>query len=97
MPDNIVNCRALIWRGFRSRQCTRAAWADGWCRQHHPDTVRKRKQEAARLIETKHGRPVAYVSEVTSEAVTQLQDIREWRAEIEARLARLKGGGHEPS
>jgi hypothetical protein len=30
-----------IWR---PRKCSRAAWTDGWCKQHHPDTVKARNK-----------------------------------------------------
>jgi hypothetical protein len=34
------------WPGWH--QCSRRAWKDGWCRQHHPETVHARQEKASR-------------------------------------------------
>ena len=41
-------CKTSVrWRdrGVGFHQCTRRPWKDGWCRQHHPDTVKEREAE----------------------------------------------------
>tara|TARA_A100000171_G_scaffold53079_1_gene76398 strand:- start:65606 stop:65977 length:372 start_codon:yes stop_codon:yes gene_type:complete len=42
-------CRALVWPqslgGWHSKQCSRKVWKDGFCKQHHPDTVRERNRK----------------------------------------------------
>jgi hypothetical protein len=40
---NSCGCKALVWGEQRFRSCSRQAWKDGWCKQHHPDTVAKRR------------------------------------------------------
>ncbi|GAG13855.1 unnamed protein product [marine sediment metagenome] len=42
-------CKAAVHvdgRGVGFHQCLRKPWKDGWCRQHHPDSVRKRNEAA---------------------------------------------------
>ncbi len=31
------------WGAFHSHTCAKKAWKDGFCKQHHPDTVKERK------------------------------------------------------
>ena len=31
------------WGSFHGHQCTRKDWKDGYCKQHHPDSVAKRE------------------------------------------------------
>ena len=30
-----------MWGGLHPSRCSRAAWQDGFCKQHHPDTKQK--------------------------------------------------------
>ncbi len=41
-----VKCEKEVWWGWRSRQCQRNAVKDGYCRQHHPEAVKKREAES---------------------------------------------------
>ena len=43
-----MNCKNMVWEGWTNRRCSRKAVTDGYCKQHHPDTVnaRRLKQEA---------------------------------------------------
>ena len=36
-------CKMEVWRGFHTYQCSRKAVKNGYCKQHHPDTVAARK------------------------------------------------------
>jgi hypothetical protein len=38
---------------FNDRQCSRKIWKDGYCSQHHPDTVKKRREEGERRYKEK--------------------------------------------
>lgn len=41
-------CKAAVLSlgGFHDHQCLRKTWQDGWCKQHHPDTVAERERES---------------------------------------------------
>lgn len=41
-------CQKLVWPvgGYTDRQCSRAAWKDGYCAQHHPYRVKERREAA---------------------------------------------------
>jgi len=44
-PIDPERCKASVLDyGWRSRQCSRKPWRDGWCKQHHPDTIAERKR-----------------------------------------------------
>lgn len=42
-------CKKTIYTGTwaRSSQCSRKAVADGYCKQHHPDSVKARREKSA--------------------------------------------------
>ena len=39
-------CKERVWHHFCNSQCSRNAVKDGYCKQHHPDSVAKRKKES---------------------------------------------------
>ena len=42
-------CKEMVPNGGRSvmfHQCKRKSWKDGYCKQHHPETVKKRREES---------------------------------------------------
>lgn len=39
-------CKEMVMKGFHSYQCSRKAVKDGYCRQHHPDAVKKQHEES---------------------------------------------------
>lgn len=46
---------------FDSRQCSRKAKKDGYCTQHHPETVAKRNAESCERWEEKRKKSPAYI------------------------------------
>jgi hypothetical protein len=40
-----MNCKESIMHGFHLRQCSRNAVKDGYCTQHHPDSVKARRDK----------------------------------------------------
>ena len=38
-------CKQAVWHEFNWGMCMRGSVKDGYCNQHHPDTVKKREQE----------------------------------------------------
>jgi hypothetical protein len=41
-----------IYQGGHMRQCSRKAVKDGYCKQHHPDEVKKRGAHREKKLET---------------------------------------------
>jgi hypothetical protein len=39
-------CKKKIWQGWRYTQCSRNAWKDGFCKQHHPESVQAREEKS---------------------------------------------------
>jgi hypothetical protein len=37
------------YRGKYARRCTLAATVDGWCADHHPDEISRKRRESAAL------------------------------------------------
>lgn len=35
---------------YRTFQCQRSVWKDGYCKQHHPETVRVRREKRDKLF-----------------------------------------------
>jgi len=53
-PVDPNRCRAAVSFGGRAvgfRQCLRKPWKDGWCKQHHPDTVAERRKRQDRMAQ----------------------------------------------
>jgi len=53
-PIDPNRCKAAVSFGGRAvgfRQCLRKPWKDGWCKQHHPDTVAERRKRQDRMAQ----------------------------------------------
>lgn len=44
-------CTEKVFRDFHSHRCTRRAKRDGFCTQHHPDTVKARRDASSAKYE----------------------------------------------
>lgn len=76
-------CQARVYppHTFQGTYCSRKAWKDGWCKQHHPDSVRKRREEADKQYAEKRKKSVWYRLEqahqeikVLKAALTEIRD-----------------------
>jgi hypothetical protein len=38
-------CKGRVWSGYRQVGCNRYASVDGYCYQHHPEAVERRREE----------------------------------------------------
>lgn len=77
-------CKALVPDGGRSvnfHQCRRNAVKDGYCKQHHPDTVAKRDEE----------RQLQWEEQQNNSPIRRLARAMEQIKELEAELAPLEG------
>jgi hypothetical protein len=41
------------WGAFHPHQCNRKVWKDEYCKQHHPDTVKERRDKRNKVWEEK--------------------------------------------
>lgn len=44
----------MIYSGFSAHQCSRNATVDGYCKQHHPDTVKARRAASSARADAKY-------------------------------------------
>lgn len=70
---------SVMWDSWHSRQCTRKIWNDGFCKQHHPETVKERQKESQRKWEERRKKEPWYLLKIAQERI----------AELEAEVARL--------
>lgn len=58
------SCLGKVWDGWRHLNCSRAVKRDGFCTQHHPETIAKRRAEQdARYAEKQAMRNARYDAE----------------------------------
>lgn len=53
MKEGYCKEQVMDRTGFHPYQCTRKEWKDGYCKQHHPETVAKRETEKEKRREEK--------------------------------------------
>lgn len=75
-----TRCKKRVWKGWHDQQCRRNATMDGYCKQHHPDTVEKRKKARAERWEEKRKKQPWYL----------LQEAHKRIAELEAEVTTLR-------
>ena len=75
---------SVMWDSWHSRQCTRKIWKDGFCKQHHPETVKERQKESQRKWEERRKKEPWYLLKIAQERI----------AELEAEVARLSTLNH---
>jgi Zn-dependent M32 family carboxypeptidase len=46
-------CEEMVWQGMARYQCSRKAWKDGYCKQHHPDSVAERAEKSRQRSEAR--------------------------------------------
>jgi len=47
-----MKCTKTISNGWHRHPCSRNAVINGYCKQHHPESVKKRQQKSEELYET---------------------------------------------
>jgi hypothetical protein len=81
-------CKKSVWgqSSFTSYQCSRNVWKDGYCKQHHPDTVaeRRRKSDAAYEIKRRQS-PLYKLQQVLAE----IKSLKEENKELKRQLAEV--------
>jgi hypothetical protein len=68
------HCKEKIWQGMSCYPCSRKAWKDGYCKQHHPFTVaERRKNSQAKWAEQKANDPWLKL-EVANARIAELEE-----------------------
>ena len=39
-------CKEKVWNKFYHHQCTKKVWKDGYCKIHHPESVKAREEKS---------------------------------------------------
>ncbi len=56
-------------------QCSRKAGADGWCKQHHPDAEKKRREDQRKAYEADmRRRSIGWKGHILVKALEQIRD-----------------------
>ena len=76
-------CRADVHRGYHSSPCLRNAWKDGYCKQHHPDTVAARDAAAKKRFDAKWANhPIARLGKAQARISTLEAEVAELRERL---------------
>ena len=74
MSGNEERCKASVWKGyFANNRCARKAWKDGYCKQHHPDSIKKRREESRRKFDEKQKQSPWYKLKMATERIAELE------------------------
>lgn len=65
-------CREQIMDGYTLRSCTRNAARDGYCNQHHPDTIKARQKESEKRFQAKREKDPLYVARRRAQELEQV-------------------------
>lgn len=76
-PFNPEQCKASVNHDWHYAQCSRNPWKDGWCKQHHPDSIETRYEKSLeRYKEQQENSPFAraawQIKELKTRAKTSL-------------------------
>ena len=58
---DLKRCTASVHdqSGWRPHQCNRKPWRDGWCKQHHPESVQARREASEARYRAEQARRAA--------------------------------------
>lgn len=79
-----MKCKEEIMSGFHFRKCSRKSVIDGYCRQHHPESVKKRRIESEnKWMEKQENTPLA-------KARRRITELEQENARLRDEVERLK-------
>lgn len=82
-------CKEVIRKTWDGHRCTRPAWKDGYCRQHHPDAVAARREKSRANDQRRWEESPHHKLELAKEKITKLEsEIERLKSQIET----LNGG-----
>jgi len=98
MPDTqqsgAARCKEMVcprttYGAVNKYQCSRKTWRDGYCKQHHPDTVAKRGAESTARYEAQRKKTPLYKLREANHTIERLAEERDALAAALARITRL--------
>jgi outer membrane murein-binding lipoprotein Lpp len=76
-------CKAMVFRGFHHYKCSRSSIKDGYCKQHHPDSVKERDKSSLERYEKQKKESCWYKLKEANERIAELESEIEDRHEAE--------------
>jgi hypothetical protein len=79
-------CKKQVWgqSSYTHYRCSRNAWKDGYCKQHHPDTVAERRKKSDAAYEIKREQSPLYKLQ---QALAEIKSLKEENKELKRQLA----------
>jgi len=81
-------CKTKVYgRGltFRGSRCSKPIWKDGYCKTHHPETVKKRPEDSDRKYQEK------LANDPVHKMRREIERLNETVAILQARIKELEG------
>lgn len=94
MSDKRERCKEQVWQNgcFRTSRCSRYAVKDGYCKQHHPDSVKARREESERKHQERQANsPLGMARKAIEEQKTKIEQLETSLKAAEEELERVKG------
>ena len=66
-------CKQKVADGWHHYECSRNVWKDGYCKQHHPDTVAARQAKIEARYEEKWKQSAPYKLSQANKRITKLE------------------------
>ena len=88
MKMDETRCKIMVWETWHEHQCRRKIWKDGYCKQHHPDTVEERRKKQQQRDEEKRKQDPYYK---LGQAHTRIKELEEEVATLKSRLKLISG------
>jgi hypothetical protein len=73
-----TRCKETVWAGWRPKQCSRKIWKDGYCKQHHPDSVKEREKKRDERYEAKKAKSPWRLLEKANARIKELEEELEY-------------------
>lgn len=93
LKTNKIYCSKLVWDsgGFRRYHCRRYVWKDGYCKQHHPENVKKREEECRKKWEEQRKKSCTYrLKKATIELKEAKAEIKRLKGKINRLINRIR-------
>jgi len=86
-------CKEKVMRGWQIGNCSRNAWKDGYCKQHHPLTIkereRKQKEKYDKEWENSPIRRLKRANEKIQMLESELSEVKQVEKQYETQNVRL--------
>lgn len=74
------NCKEILMTDYEQHRCSRKAKRDGYCEQHHPESVKKRQDDSERRRKEKHEKSPLAVAQ------REIAELRQREIDLEKEL-----------